>query len=176
MVWLFYLLSALLLLWALMAMALVLYSAWTTLRRSRRSALRARMRDRLTSIASEAGGLANVNIQDLAERLSLIAGKDRKCLRDTLVEYAQRLNAESLKPLPELYETLHFTDSDLKDLQQGNWYQKVNAARRLGIMRCSDAARSYNKDGAGTDSRLRPARLRAFKRAHRSRRNHTVPQ
>src|SRR5262245_29267234 len=99
MTWLFYLLSTLLLFWAFLAMGLVVYSIWVAMKRTRRAAMRAQLREFFQAFVAEAGGPQQVHSDRLADAFQQVAGKNRVALRDTIVECSERLDGDSLKPL-----------------------------------------------------------------------------
>jgi HEAT repeat protein len=139
MAWLFYFLSALLLIWALLALAMVAYSSQMQKRRVQRAATRARLQEVFQNMANKAGGSEFINAAEMTEALKLATGNDRECLRDCLVEQARRLQGESLRPFYESYESLRFAADDMRAFQSQKWQEQVDAATRLGHMRCASA-------------------------------------
>lgn len=136
---LFYFLSALLFLWALLALALVVHSARTTYKRTRNVEIRLKLQELFHALVSETGSLALLRGGELADEMLRLAAKDRTSMRDFLIDRAVGLDDESLRPLSEAYETLRLDKDDVKILHTGKWHDKAEACLRLGRMRCASA-------------------------------------
>lgn len=137
MTWLFYLLSLLLIVWALSVLALVIYIYGAAFQRAKRTRLRAEIQETIQDFVGQVGGIDLVRGYELAEALRRFVSSDRVCLRDALIDQALNTQGDFLTALRETYEKLGFTTEDVKKIQQGNWHQKAEAIIRLGQMRCT---------------------------------------
>lgn len=139
MTWLFYILSGLLITWSLLALAAIAYSGWSAAQRRNRALLRGQIQETIRNATFSAGGGEFLDAKALAANLKNLAGKDRVCLRDGLIEQTTGMSQEALAPLREVYDILEFTNDDLRDVLQGRWYQKASASLRLGQLRVASS-------------------------------------
>ncbi|MEW6731102.1 MAG: HEAT repeat domain-containing protein [Acidobacteriota bacterium] len=174
MVLIYDLISVLFLCWALLALALLVYSMFVTLRRQQRAALRVRLQQIFQVVVSEAGAIDLVTSDRLAVALQRLAGRNRECLRDFLVEIAIGLKGDALKPISETYQALRFAEEDIQAFQKSSWYRRADAAKRLGTMHCWSAIEVLTGALRDKDTEVRQAALCALTELGESRSLATV--
>ncbi|MEM4251384.1 MAG: HEAT repeat domain-containing protein [Candidatus Bathyarchaeia archaeon] len=162
MTFLFYLLTALLFLWAGMTIAQLGYSLYSNHKRRLRADIRARFRAALQQIYVDAGRPELVTADEVVSALRRIAGDERAIGRDVLVEFASRLEANEAKPLVDAYEMMGFVKQDIERLQKGYWQQRADAATRLGRIRCWSAIEVLNGALRDSDEEVRLAAVCAL--------------